>query len=83
MPRPVATARFTASDPDMSVTCRGETPSLAHKLAWIVCHMFTHRQSYNPLTPEAYNAPLRQREMKSLQRRATKLGLTLQPQPAG
>jgi transposase len=55
----------------------------AHKLARIVYHMLTHRQAYNPLTPEAYNEQLRQRELKSLTRRAAKLGMTLEPQPAG
>jgi transposase len=55
----------------------------AHKLARIVYHMLKHRQSYNPLTPEAYTEQLRQRELKSLTRRAAKLGLTLQAQPAG
>jgi hypothetical protein len=55
----------------------------AHKLARIVYHMLKHRQPYNPLTPEAYNDQLRQRELKYLKYRAAKLGLTLQPQPAG
>ena len=55
----------------------------AHKLARIVYHMLKHRQPYNPLTLEAYNQQLRQRELKSLQRRAARLGLTLQSQPAG
>ncbi len=55
----------------------------AHKLARIVYQMLKHRQSYNPLTPEAYNARLRQRELKSLTRRAARLGLTLTPQPTG
>jgi hypothetical protein len=45
--------------------------------------MLKHRQPYNPLTPEAYNEQLRQRELKSLKRRAAKLGLTLQAQPTG
>jgi transposase len=55
----------------------------AHKLARIVYHMLKYHQPYNPLTPEAYHEQLRQRELKSLQRRAAKLGLTLQSQPAG
>lgn len=55
----------------------------AHKLARIVYHMLKHNQPYNPLTPEAYNDQLRQRELRSLKRRAAKLGLTLQEQPAG
>lgn len=55
----------------------------AHKLARIVYHMLKHRQAYNPLTPEAYNDQLRQRELKYLKYRAAKLGLTLQPQPPG
>ena len=55
----------------------------AHKLARIVYNMLKHRQSYNPLTPEAYNDHLRQRELKYLKYRAAKLGLTLQPRPPG
>ena len=55
----------------------------AHKLARIVYHMLTHHQAYQPLTPEVYNQQLRQRELKSLKRRAAKLGLTLLPLPAG
>ena len=55
----------------------------AHKLARIVYTMLMHRQPYQPLTPEAYSQQVRQRELKSLQRRAAKLGLTLQPRPAG
>jgi transposase len=62
---------------------RAAITATAHKLARIVYHMLTHHQSYNPLTPEAYNAQLRQRELNSLKRRAAKLGLTLQAQPAG
>jgi transposase len=63
--------------PKMAIT------ATAHKLARIVYHMLKHHQPYNPLTPEAYNDQVRQRELKSLKRRAAKLGLTLQEQPTG
>jgi transposase len=55
----------------------------AHKLARIVYHRLKARQSYQVLTAEAYDERHRQRELRSLQRRAAKLGLTLQPQPSG
>jgi transposase len=55
----------------------------AHKLARIVYHMLKERQSYRVLTAEAYDERHHQRELRNLQRRAAKLGLTLQPQPSG
>jgi transposase len=55
----------------------------AHKLARIIYHMLKHHQAYNPLTPEAYNQQRRQHELNALKKRAAKLGLTLQPLPAG
>lgn len=54
----------------------------AHKLARIVYHLLTHREPYHPLSPEAYDHHLRQRELALLKRKAARLGFTLLPQPA-
>lgn len=59
------------------------TTATAHKLARIVYHLLKTRQPYHPPTLEAYDEQHRQREINALRRRAAKLGLTLQPQPAG
>src|SRR5882724_7884014 len=53
----------------------------AHKLARIVYHLLKHRDPYHPLSPEAYEHHLRQRELALLKRTATQLGFTLLPQP--
>lgn len=55
----------------------------AHKLARIIYHMLKEHQSYQVLTAEAYDERHHQRELRTLQRRAAKLGLTLQSQPSG
>jgi transposase len=54
----------------------------AHKLARIIYHMLKHRQSYQPLSAEAYDEQHRQREITRLKRQAAKLGFALQPQPS-
>ncbi|MGH9550813.1 MAG: IS110 family transposase, partial [Terriglobales bacterium] len=51
----------------------------AHKLARIIYHMLRDRQSFQVVTALAYDDQQHQRELKSLQRRAAQLGLTLQP----
>jgi transposase len=55
----------------------------AHKLARIIYHMLKQRQAYNPVSLEDYTQQQREREVKSLQRRAARLGFSLQPQPTG
>jgi transposase len=58
------------------------TTATAHKIARIVYHMIKHRQPYYALSAAAYDTQQQQRELKSLQRRAAKLGMTLTPNPA-
>jgi transposase len=53
----------------------------AHKLARIVYHLLKRRDPYDPLSPEAYEQHLRQRELSLLKRKAARLGFTLLPQP--
>lgn len=55
----------------------------AHKLARIVYHMLKDHRAFNPISLEAYTEQQHQREVKSLQRRAARLGFSLQAQPAG
>jgi transposase len=57
------------------------TVATAHKLARIVYHMLKQRQPYHPTSAADYDEHQQQRELKSLQRRATMLGLTLTPTP--
>jgi len=51
----------------------------AHKLARIIYHMLKERQPYQPVSPEAYEAQNRQRQIETLTRKAAKLGFALQP----
>ena len=51
----------------------------AHKLARIVYHLLTQRESYHPLSPETYDQQLRHRELALLKRKAKRLGFALQP----
>jgi len=44
-----------------------------HKLARIVYHLLKHRDPYHPLSPEAYEHHLRQRELALLKRKAARL----------
>ena len=55
----------------------------AHKLARIVYYMLRDHQSYKALSAKTYKAQQAERELKTLQKRAAKLGFTLQAQPAG
>jgi len=55
----------------------------AHKLARIIYHMLRDRQSFQAVTAQAYDDQQQHRELTALQRRAAKLGLTLQPKPTG
>jgi hypothetical protein len=50
----------------------------AHKLARIIYHMLKERQPYQPISPEAYEAQNRQRQIEALKRKAAKLGFALQ-----
>jgi transposase len=54
----------------------------AHKLARIIYQMLKDRQPYRPLTQEAFTDQQRQREVKALEKRAARLGLHIQPEPA-
>ena len=56
--------------------------ALAHKLARIIYHLLKQRQPYQDPGPEAYEQQFRERELKSLQRKAAKLGFQLAPLPA-
>lgn len=53
----------------------------AHKIARIVYHMLKHHQAYHDLGREVYEQQQRDRELKTLQRKAAKLGLSLVPRP--
>ncbi len=55
------------------------TTATAHKIARIVYYMLKHRQPYRTLSAADYDEQQHHRELKSLQRRAAKLGLTLAP----
>jgi len=58
------------------------TTATAHKIARIVYHMIKHHQPYCAVSAAEYDEQQHQRELKSLQRRAAKLGMTLTPNPA-
>ena len=51
----------------------------AYKIARIVYHMLKERKPYNPLSATDYDEAQKRRELKSLTRRAAKLGLALAP----
>lgn len=53
--------------------------ALAHKLARIIYHLLKHREPYQDLGREAYEQQFRERELRSLQRKAAKLGFQLTP----
>lgn len=55
------------------------TVATAHKLARTIYNMLKHRQPYRPMSAADYDEQQRQRELKSLQRRAAMLGLQLTP----
>jgi transposase len=58
------------------------TTATAHKIARIVYHMIKHRQPYCVVSAAKYDEQQHQRELKSLQRRAAKLGMVLTPSSA-
>ena len=51
----------------------------AHKIARTVYHMLKHRVQYHDIGETEYNQQFREREMRSLQKKAAKLGYTLSP----
>jgi hypothetical protein len=53
----------------------------AHKIARIVYQMLKHHQPYQALARQEYEQQQRERELKALQRKAAKLGLSLVPRP--
>jgi transposase len=55
----------------------------AHKLARIIYHRLRDRQPYDPAILLGHDQQQHQRDIRALQRRAAKLGFTLQPAPAG
>jgi transposase len=55
----------------------------AHKIARVFYHMLKHRVPYHDLGGEEYERRARERELRNLERRAAKLGLTLSPSTAG
>lgn len=58
----------------------GEAQALiatAHKIARVIFAMLKTKQPYRALSEREYEQQFRERELKALQRRATKLGLTL------
>ena len=60
---------------------RQAVTATAHKIARIVYHMLKHRQPYHALGREVYEQRQRERELKTLHRKAAKLGLSLVPLP--
>ncbi|MEP7359479.1 MAG: IS110 family transposase [Anaerolineales bacterium] len=55
------------------------TTATAHKLARIIYHLLTHREEFHSITREAYEQQHHQRQIQALQRKAAKLGFSLQP----
>jgi transposase len=49
----------------------------AHKLARLVYHLLTRRTPYRDLSAEGYEQRAREREIATLRKKATRLGLTL------
>ncbi|MGQ0602697.1 MAG: IS110 family transposase [Anaerolineales bacterium] len=54
----------------------------AHKLARIIYYLLKHHVPYQPITADVYDQRQRDRELKSLQRKATQLGYSLIQLPA-
>ena len=54
----------------------------AHKIARAFYHMLKHRTPYHDLGGEEYERRARERELRNLERRAAKLGMTLMPSTA-
>jgi transposase len=51
----------------------------AHKLARVLYHMLKHHEPFDPAVLQAADDRQHQRDVRALQRRAAKLGFTLQP----
>jgi transposase len=51
----------------------------AHKIARIVYHLLKYGEAYEAQSATVYEAQQRERELRQLQRRASKLGMTLTP----
>jgi hypothetical protein len=54
----------------------------AHKIARIVYHLLKHGEAYDVQSATAYEEQRRARELRHLQKRANKLGMTLSPIPS-
>lgn len=54
----------------------------AHKIARLVYHLLKHRVEYRQTTAQEYEQQFREREIRHLQRKATRLGFTLTPAEA-
>jgi transposase len=54
----------------------------AHKIARVVYHMLKFKVEYQALSAEEYEQHFREREIRYLQRKAARLGLTLSPSTA-
>ncbi len=54
----------------------------AHKIARVVYHLLKNHEAFNETTAAEYTQQCRDRELRSLERKAAKLGYTLAPQPA-
>ncbi len=53
----------------------------AHKIARIVYHLLKYGETYDVQSAAAYEEQRRARELRHLQKRANKLGMTLSPIP--
>ena len=53
----------------------------AHKIARIVYHLLKYGEAYDVQSAAAYDEQRRARELRHLQKRANKLGITLSPIP--
>jgi len=56
-----------------------QSPATAHKIARVVYVMQKEKRPYGGLSEREYEEQFRERELKSLQRRAARLGLSLVP----
>jgi transposase len=54
----------------------------AHKIARLVYHLLTHRTPYRDLSAAEYEQRARKRDIATLHKKATRLGLTLVESPA-
>lgn len=54
----------------------------AHKIARVVYHLLKYKVEYCQMSAQEYEQQFRKREIRYLQRKAARLGLTLSPQPA-